>query len=314
MKMNVKQVQIDYYRYYDPLFEGARIILNALGEAYTPEYISGISGSAFKIAAGCPSRPTCVKDFWPPEFFGYMGYEIKEYPASDIDKDMVEAVKESIDNGKPALVWHAFREEEWDVVCGYDEEAKQFIGWGTYGGGEYRREPWDRAKNSNVYGFGAIVVREKTSVLNEREAEISSLKKAVEHARKESGEEELAATEGIQGYKKWAEMYSKPGADRSVACAYCHETYSSVRRAAVIYLNGLADKYGGGAAVHLKEAASFFAKEAAKLDEAAPYITWSSPWGVDEPRSKNLAPILKAASEQYEKGIESIEKALAVLA
>ena len=309
----MKQINIDYYRYYDPIFEGIRVILNALGEKYTPEYISGISGSAFKIAAGCPSRPTCVKDFWTNDFFKYMGYEIKEYPASGKNGDMITAVIKSIDNGKPALVWHAFREEEWDVVCGYDEEAKQFIGWGTYGGGEYRRESWDRAKTSNVYGFGAIIVGEKTSILNEQEAEINSLKKAVEHARKESDKEGLAELEGIQGYKKWAEMYSKPGADRSVACAYCHETYSSVRKAAVIYLNGLADKYGGTAAVYLKETASCFNKEAGELSKAAPYITWSSPWGVDEERSKNLAPILKAASEQYEKGIEFIEKALTVL-
>ena len=308
----MKQIEIDSYRYYDPIFEGVRVILNALGEKYTPEYISGISGSAFKIAAGCPSRPTCVKDFWANDFFGYMGYEIKEYPGSDINGDMILAVKESIDNQRPALVWHAFREEEWDVVCGYDEEAKQFIGWGTYGGGEYRREPWGRAKTSNVYAFGAIIVGEKTSVLNEREAEISSLKKAVEHAKKESDKEELSELEGIQGYKKWAEMYTKPGADRGVACAYCHETYSSVRKAAVVYLNELATKYGGDAAVHLKEAAFWFDKEAGELDKASPYISWSSPWGVDEKRSENLAPILKAASEKYEKAIEAIEKALAV--
>ena len=306
----MKQIEIDSYKYYDPVIEGARVVLNALGENYTPEYISGISGSAFKIAVGCPSCPTCVIDFWPPAFFNHMGYEATEYPCSGDDKceAMINAVKSSIDGGKPAIVWHAFREEEWDVVCGYDQEEKQFIGWGTYGYGEYRREPWDRAKTSGVYGFGAVIVGEKTSALNEQEAEISSLKKAVEHARKESVD-----FEGILGYKKWVEMYSKPGADRGVACAYCHETYSSVRKAAVVYLNGLAVKYGGNAAVHLKNAASYFDKEAGELGKASPYITWSSPWGVDEERSKKLAPILKAASEQYEKGIESIEKALAIL-
>jgi len=39
-------------------------------------------------------------------------------------------------------------------------------------------------------------------------------------------------------------------------------------------------------------------------------IIKESPWGIDEERSKNLAPILEAAGEHYEKGIEYLEKVL----
>jgi AraC family transcriptional regulator len=58
-------LNIDKYRYYDPLFEGARIILNNRGEKFTPEYIQGISGAAFKIAGGCPSCLTSIYGKWP---------------------------------------------------------------------------------------------------------------------------------------------------------------------------------------------------------------------------------------------------------
>ena len=91
-------LNIDKYRYCEPLFEGVRIILNFLGESYTPEYIQGISGAAFKIAGGCPSRPTGVADMFTPDFIRYLGYEIKEYPCfdengNDIFHETIEAVK-----------------------------------------------------------------------------------------------------------------------------------------------------------------------------------------------------------------------------
>jgi len=313
----MKFLEIDNYRYFDPVFEGVRVILNQMGETYSPEYISGISGSAFKIAAGCPSRPTCVCDFWPLEFFKYMGYDAREYPCADADGNdtfdtMLHAVRGQIDGGRPALVWHAFRHEEWDVVCGYDEESKQFIGKGNYHV-DCEKQPWDRPKTSNVYAFGAVLPGDRVSDFNAREAEINSLKRAVAHARKESGEEELDKIEGIQGYKKWAAVFAAPGADRGAADSYCYETYSSVRKAAVVYLRELAAKYGGEAAGHLRNAAADFEIEAGELEGAHPYIWWDSPWGVDEERSKALAPILAAAARAYEKGIESIEQALACM-
>lgn len=316
----MKHMEIDSYRYYDPVFEGVRVVLTQMGEPYTPEYILGISGSAFKIAAGCPSRPTCVCDFWPADFLRYLGYEISEHPCFDAEgKDdvtpaMVEAVKKSVNNGRPALVFHAFRDAEWDVVCGYDEGEKQFIGKGTSIGG-YARQPWERAKTcGNICpAFGAVVIENKTTGFSAQEAEIRSLKSAVAHGRKETGDPELYKAEGIQAYKQWAAVFSAPGADRGVADAYCYDAYSSVRKAAVIYVNGLAAKYGK-AALFLQGAAEAFSKEVEALEKARPYISWVSPWGVDEARSKALFPLLSEAATAYEKGIEFLEKALVSIA
>ena len=310
-------LNIDNYRYYDPLFEGARIILNYMGEKYSPEYILGLSGSVFKIAGGCPSRPTCVCDFWPADFFKFMGYEVEEYPCvdsegNDISDRMIESVKKNIDEGKPVLVWHAFTNEEWDVVCGYDDEAKHFIGRGTHKGeNDYAREPWDRAKTSNIHAFGAVAAVKKNTELNEREAEIRSLISAVKHARTElTDNQQDWETAGVQFYHQWAEDYSKEGKEKGVADEYCYIVYSSVRKAAVIYLREIAYKFGGGALENMQYAANCFEKESAELDKAWQYLGVGSSWGVDEERSKNLAPILKAAAEHYEKGIEYLEKAL----
>ena len=308
---------IDKYRYHDPLFESVRVVLNSMGETYTPEYIQGISGAAFKIATGCPSRPTCVCDWWTPDFIKYLGYEIEEHSCFDKDgKDitdkMVEAVKRHIDAGKPALVWHAFTMAEWDVVCGYDEDAKQFLGRGTHKGhGELAREPWDRAKTAVDIcpAFGAILIGRRTSELDGREAEMKSLENAVKHARHVRTEDQAEWDfVGVECYKKWAAKYAAEGAERGLDDTYCHMVYSSVRKAGVGYLRQIAAKYDEEVAGHLRQAADWFEREAKFLENAKPYLGWDSPSGVDEERSKKLAPILAQASEAYEKGIEFLEK------
>lgn len=313
-KSDMVLLNIDKYRYYDPLFEGARIILNNLGERYTPEYVQGISGAAFKIAGGCPSCPTSIYDKWTHKFIRYLGYETKYYPCfdkdgKDVTGEMIEAVKKSIDNGKPALVWNAFSVAEYDVVCGYDNEAKQFIGrCALKGNDDYVREPWHRAKTCECApSLGAIIIGDKVSDFNSKEAEINSIINAVQHARKKS------ENEGISFYYKWANSYSKDGKERGTADSYCYDVYSSVRKAAVVYLHNLAYNYDGVICDSLHYSAASFEREANELEKAYPYISWESPWGIDEERSRNVAPILKSAAQHYEKGIEYLEKVLQLL-
>jgi hypothetical protein len=221
-------------------------------------------------------------------------------------------VKNHIDNGKPALVWNALTLEEWDVVCGYDNDAKQFIGRGTHKNwDDYHREPWDRAKTSGVHGFGAVLVGDKVIRFNEREAEINSLKSAVAHGRKKLTEnQQVFEAEGIEFYRQWAEDYTKPGRERSLADAYCYEAYSSVRKAAVKYLRELATKYDDRD--NFEYAAASFEREVNELEKTKPLLSWDSPWGVDEERSKKLAPMLQAAAEHYEKGVEYLEQVLKI--
>ena len=310
-------VAVDAYRYNEPLFEGARVVLNAMGEKFTPEYIQGVSGAAFKIASGCPSRPTCVCDAWTSDFIKSLGYEVGEYPCfdkdgNDITDKMVEAVKRHIDSGKPALVWHAFTMAEWDVVCGYDNELKQFVGRGTHkGAGELAREPWDRAKTVRDIcpAFGAILIGAKTAAFDERAAEKKSIENAVRHARKIRAENEPEwALEGIESYKRLAARYAASGAYRDIADGYCFDVYASVRGGAVGFLRQIAPKYDDPTAAHLLKAAEHFEREQALMKSAQPLLGWNSPAGIDEERSAKLAPILAQAADAYEKAIECLEK------
>ncbi|MCL2518947.1 MAG: helix-turn-helix domain-containing protein, partial [Oscillospiraceae bacterium] len=290
-------LNVDNFRYYDPVFESVRIVLNYAGEKFTPEYVLGISGSTFKIAGGCPSRPTCVCDFWPADFLKYLGYEVKEYPCfdqkgNDISDKMIEAVKKQIDGGKPALIFSAFSYSEWDVVCGYDDEAQQFVGRRISSGvSDYARDSWDRAKKDENFPAGAVLIGEKVAEFDTRQAEINSLRSAVKHARQETD------NVGIKFYHDWAAEYAKEGKDRGLADVYCYAIYMSVRGACVGYLQEIAN-----GDENLLKAADCFEREKAHLDSLWPYLGWESPWGVDEERSKNVAPILKEAAVAYEQG------------
>ena len=315
----MKILNVDKYKICEAMFEGVRIILNYLGETYSPAYIQGISGAVFRISGICPCAPTCSAVRWTPDFIRYLGYEIIEYeiqsdPSAKIGR-MIEAVRKEIDKGRPALVWHAFTNAEWDVVCGYDEEKRTFLGRGSYQGLDVpASEPWDRASKAVEIcpAFGAIAFGNKIFSFDKHSAEIEALREAVRHSREINGpspDGKWTMYHGISCYRRWADSFARPGKDRDVGDAYCYSIYSSTHRAAADFLREIADRYTT-ASVFLLNAADIFEKETKLLKSIENLLGWSSPWGVDEERSNRASQVLKQCADTYEKAIESMEDAL----
>lgn len=306
-------LNVDRYRVIEPLFEGVRVILNHLGESYSPEYIQGVSGAGFKISGGCPSRPTCVFTRWPTDFIRYMGYEAIEYPTQDAEGQdmsltMLDAIRRQIDGGRPALVWHAITSMEWDVVCGYDEEQKQLIGRGSIKGiDEYAREPWDRPAKCEI-PFGAILIGEKRFTPDAEKLETEAFQEAIKHARRITDSAIPHEKVGLQFYRHWAQAYRSDTKERDLADAYCHDIYFSARNAVVGFLREIAPKYTEHKRDALLQAAACFAQEVDALKRTKPYLSWDSPWGINAARNQAVAPILEEAAEHYERGIEALER------
>ena len=127
------------YEYADPNFEGMRLILTQRGEAYSAAYIQGLSGSAFRMAGPCPCAPTCSRAMTPTELAERLGYMVEELglPGGQAEVNaaapaVVTRVKQALREGQSALVWSAFSNAEWDVVCGADEESDEFLGRSSY--------------------------------------------------------------------------------------------------------------------------------------------------------------------------------------
>jgi hypothetical protein len=317
---------VEPYKVKEPLFEGVRVIMTYLGEPYSPEYIQGISGAAFRVATGCPSRPTCCMMMWTTDLIKLLGYEYQECPCygpnnEKLTDKMTVAIREQLDAGRPALVWHAMTSAEWDVVCGYDQESSIFFGRGSYWGKEteaYHTEPWDRAEKALEVSpaFGAVLIGDKKDEFNARSAEINALTDAVAHARTVKDKPEEGgwySYEGIQALKKWSEAYSKPEKDRDLADAYCFDIYHSTHTAAPVFLREIAGHYPKPAKELFLKAADYMQEEAKTFQSCAPYLGWESPWGINEERSRAVAPLLANVAKLYEQAIECVEQGLKLI-
>jgi len=320
-RMNIDNV--DRFRVTEPLFEGARIVLNFLGESYTPDYIQGISGAAFRIAGPCPCAPTCSSQMNTTELLKLLGYQYTESilgwtrDVKDAKNNMVALIpkiKDSIRAQRPALLWYAFVDTAFEVVTGFDDIEDVFLGHHAYQEGLAKAKQ-TRAQECAAYcpAFGAIFIGAKTGVLDSRAAEIASLREAVSHAHNAEIYHGPGKPErnGLMAYDHWINRFQRPETQREVGDSHCHQVYRSTHRAANEFLREIAPKYTK-ATVHLLKATTEFAVEADMLDAATPLIDWKSPEH-DADRNGRLWPILAKARDHYAAAIGHIERALPLL-
>ncbi len=305
------------YKITEPLYEGIRVILNFPEEQYTPEYIQGISGAACRIGGICPCAPTCTYAVEPVDLIKMLGHKAEQIEIgkeTDGRESILKKIKGEIDEGRPMLVWHAFTNYEWDVVCGYDEKKKLLYGRGSYAGlGEYATADEERFLNCDICP-GVIFIGTKTSTFDAEKAEMNALKEAVDHACSEKNVDKMDGSEwvfleGLKAYRRWYEDFRSPERKRTGGDSYCFSVYKTTHRAAAGFLREIAKKYEN-AEIHLLKAADYFQKEADTLQKGNKLLSWDSPEGPDLENNLKIAEILKEACEQYILGIKSIEMAL----
>ena len=307
-------------------FEALRLALNYQGENYPVSWFHGIAGTAFRIGGICPCAPTCTLAMTPQELIRLFGYDYTEFPYDDENKykdgglgNMIKAVCESIDNGVPALAWHAFTNCEWDVVTGYDEDEKVFYGRGSYAGraGDYAKKPWDRTLGKFASeGNMALTIKRSANGFDKRSAEIAAIKEAVRHANDEENVDKLGGDDwvflqGKAAYKRWADDFSKPDYKKGMGDSYCIGIYSSCRAQAGLFLRGIAPDYPDASGL-LTQAAQSFEKEAEILGQLSPLLDWSAP-ETDAERNKKAAALLREVAEAYGAGIDLLSEAVPVL-
>jgi hypothetical protein len=319
-------VNIDHYRICEPLFEGLRVLLTHHGAPYSPAYIQGISGAAFRISGDCPSGPTCCYAMQPDELAERLGYTVQTFTLVDDDIDsatgmraMIARIKAEIDQQRPVLVWHAFSFYEWDVVCGYDDEQGIFIGRSSYTGpNSLAKAPQTRAFEARqMTPYNAIFLGERQGEFNARQAEVSALQDAVQHAHSQLNKDrmhgpEWVPVEGLLAYERWINNFRNPDKKRDNYDAYCSQIYRQTHRAAAEFLEQIAPSYPE-AQNQLQQAAQHFGADAAALTQANALIGWKMPEGPDAERNRQVVEILSTARDAYSAGIDAIEAALACM-
>ena len=317
---------VDHYRVMDPLFEGIRVVMSYRGAAYSPAYIQGISGAAFRIGGTCPCAPTCSLARQPVDLIHLLGYRAEHLALYDEGIDLesevyrvLDRVKEEIRAGRPALLWHAFTTAEWDVVAGFDEADNHLYGRGSYMGlDEYAAADETRTIRCLHIcpALGAMLVGDKTGAYDALGAEIAALKEAVRHARSRANKESLdggdwAMLDGLLCYDRWVSEFRNETAKLpSMGDRYCLGVYRSTHRAAASFLHELAQEHA--AAEQLEGGAAQFAREADALNACAELLVpaWQLPIAPDPAINRQAAMLLAQARDHYAAGITSIETSL----
>lgn len=276
---------VDHYRVLEPMFEAVRVTLAYRGERYTPAYLQGLSGAAFRIAGICPCAPTCSCAMAPEKLAELLGYEVKlmmlDEPQPGQIKALADAmranrgalpsdeqlakpelrelrrrllailaaIKDEIRAGRPAIVWNAFTKAEFDVVSGFDDAKGTFVGRGSYAGlgAEPASAPQTATLGAVYIGGppGAILVGAKVRDFDAPAAELAALKEAVRHARSDLNQASV-------GTKKWAMLEGLRCYDR-----WIQDFRSPTKK------RDLGDSYCWGILCSTHEAAAEFLREIA---------------------------------------------------
>jgi len=307
------------YQVCDPLFESVRIAMTQRGETWSPDYVQGISGSAFRITGPCPCAPTCGNWYWPPELVKVLGYDCEYLLLGEEGTDpqarlreVLSCIKDEIRSGRTAILWHAFTNAEFDIVCGFDESTHELLGRGSYVALEdgYAKASEARTLESREISglLGAIVIGEKTGEFDARAAEIAALKEAVSHCWADKAG---FLKGGVNCYDGWIDDLGRD-LPRELGSGdwYCLAVYSSTHAAAPGFLREISPKYGD-AARNLEHAADHFSQEADTLHKCFAVLGEERP--TDEPQKVKCgqtADLLRQARDAYRHGIHDIERAL----
>ncbi|MFO8008673.1 MAG: malectin domain-containing carbohydrate-binding protein [Candidatus Brocadiia bacterium] len=309
------------YEFADPMFEALRVVMSHRGEDYSAAYVQGISGMAFRLAGPCPCAPTCSAPMDEPEVAALFGYEAEHLYLGDKQEDvdarlpeLVACVKDELRAGRAVMVWHAFTDAEWDVVCGFDDALGPFYGRGSYPdmrGDEYVSAPQERMGGCLGISpaIGILVLGEKTGSLDARASELAALREAVRHGREPGHRLEATTPEQRANprYRKGPDPYEWWIANPPTRGGYCLSVTRDRRQAAAEFMREIAPRYPD-ARQAMQEAAEHFAAEADALDAVAQlgHEEEMPP----ETRRERAAELLRRARAEYEAAIGSIEAAL----
>ncbi|MCL2701037.1 MAG: hypothetical protein FWE88_05020 [Phycisphaerae bacterium] len=311
---------ISNYEVNETNFEALRLALNSMGETFSAGYFHGIAGSAFRIGGICPCAPTCSLAMSPQQLITLLGYDYIEFPYDDANKEgalekAIDAIRVSIDNGVPVLVWDAFTMCEWDIVTGYDDNEKVFHGRGAYiTHAEYQKKPWNNTLNTMAsHGVMAIVIAKGSGTLDKRAAEIAAIKEAIRHANDAENTDKLGSgawviLQGKAAYQRWADDFAKSDYKRSHGDMYCIGVYSGAHAQAGPFLRDIAPNYPDASEL-LIQAAEHFEKEAELLKQLVPLIGWGTR-ELDPLRNEQATVLLREAAACYGSAMDILAAAV----
>jgi hypothetical protein len=175
------------------------------------DYIMGVTGAAFRRFWNRDDGGNIDLFYLGDEparrVFEALGYEWRRVP---LEKPaMIEAIKESIGRGVPAIAFGIIGPPEAGLVTGYAEDGEVLYGWSYFQEGAeayYGNAGWfETMEKGSHSGLGVIVVGERRATRPAaREVFANALRWAVELERTATRPEVPDHAAGLAAYEAWA--------------------------------------------------------------------------------------------------------------
>ncbi len=239
-------------------------ILEALGTPLSYEYLLGVSGLAFRMQvfkeALCPSSPhsccgyMCVSRSTKSSPWELRIFEVKSENAEEV-KELRDAVKESIDDGRPLQ----YGTIEDGIIVGYQKDGDEWLCYDPL------QQNGKKIVIETDIPWGVVeFVSKKDSLPSKKELAVESLKQAVEMALQEDADEYWLGFRAWEEYIKYLQKLNENNElikkDDMMGNAWIYECLISYRLHAVNYLRGLSQGFYEEAEQHLLNAADLYEK------------------------------------------------------
>jgi len=304
----------------------AAVVMEALGEGISYEYLVGVSGLAFRMQVSkeglCPSSPHSFCGYpcharssqalpWKLRIF-----EVKPDDASRV-QEARQAVVESIDRGIPAQ----YGSEEDGIIVGYQKGGAEWICFHPM------REGGTQTFLETAWPWGiALFTGRKAELPDRRELALGALEQAVV----------MAATDEAEGYylgqRAWDDYLAKLRALQDgdeearqgamLGNSWIYECLAQYRAAAAHYLRDVAGEFSAESAQHMLSAADLYERMSGQVLQDGEHCLISIaplPWSLgegetwtDEMREEQIRR-LEAALPLERQAIHEIESALAAV-
>jgi hypothetical protein len=307
-------------------------VLQFLGGPCDYDYVMGVSGAAFRRFWNRDDGGNVDLSYLEPEPFERilraLGYEFRTVPRSD-KAAMVQAVKESVAEGRPVLATVLVGPPEYGIVTGYDQGGETLIGWSYFQDGSkpgYCEVPgWFEAMSPGP-SVGLILIGERRAERPaEREVLISAVQWAIDLARTPKRPNHPDHVSGLAAYEAWADGL-EVDADYPVDDPNVLETRKMVHcdQCVMLHERNSAGKFLRQAALALPEVADHVDAAAALYEEAAGLGGKLWRWGNwPDPRAQRefvqadsrheMARNIRQARDKEAQAVEQLEQALADL-
>lgn len=311
-------IRVDRYR--DPLIGALEGSLRFMGEEIPLARLSGVAGRAFRLCvADSLDRDEAAKVALSStaDLYANLGYRVRVISVPEEAPNFIasqqeawEAIRASIDRKAPAIAHTGW---SYGLVNGYHPRKEQYYA-ARDRGRQSRIESDELGAGDHGGGLNVLLFEERQPV-DPRTAERSSLRFAVEEARRQDAPGSRLHS-GLNGFAYWIEATEKGAIADDHDLSYIIAEMQENRTAAGEYLRGISSQYPDAVAASLRQAGECYDREVEYLDRLAELVPYrrNSEVDMEDPQARQeLGKLLRQAYSWERQAVEEIERTLVML-